>query len=111
SWDNRSPYLSRCCGGSFDGDALFGVPSGDINNRHIWALDTSSSDLLGETQPYAWQGVWTGIRPVEFASGYVMNANRCFCLSQDATAVRVWELYDPSELNKNYPISCFLESK
>lgn len=111
SWDNKSKILSRCCGGNFDCDAIFGVPSGDILNRHIWALDTSGSDLLGETFPYAWQGVWTGIRPVEFTSGFVNDSNRCFCISQDADSVRVWELYDPSELDGGCDITCFMETK
>lgn len=117
SWEQRSPTLDHIAGGAFDSYVLFGMPCGDIYNRHIWAFDTSSGDLLAGVYaypgqlPYSWQGVWTGIRPVEFASGFCYNKTRCFCLSQDRDAVRVWELFDPSEKDGGCEIVCNFETK
>lgn len=93
SFDNRGPVLNRVCAGSFGPYGMLGVPSGDQYNRHIWAIDTSSSDLLTASQPYAWQPIWKGIRPVEFASGFVNGEFRCFCLEQGRDIPRVWELF------------------
>lgn len=117
SWENRSPNLGAICGGAFDSYVMFGMPIGDVYNKHIWSFDTSSGDLLAGVYaypgqlPYSWQGVWTGIRPVEFASGFCYNRTRCFCLSQDRDAVRIWEMFDPSERDGGCEIVCNFETK
>jgi hypothetical protein len=111
SFKNLSPILSRVCAFNFKTYAGWSVPSGDVYNRHTWVIDTSSSDKLTSTLPYAWQGVWTGIRPVEWAVGTVNGIERCFCLSQDRDAVRVWEAFGKGSGDNGNPITCFAESR
>lgn len=93
SFENRSPIFSRCAAGAFEGYGLIGVPSGDQYNRHIWAINTSANDLITDNQPYSWQPIWKGVRPVEFAFGDVNGTNRIFCLEQGRDIPRVWELF------------------
>lgn len=112
SYNNMSPWMSRCCGGSFGSYAMMGTPSGDILNHHTWVLDTSSSDLLNSIKPYSWQGVWVGIRPVEFASGFIYREKRCFALSQDYDGfVRIWEMFDKTGLDEGQRITWFCDSR
>lgn len=119
SYRNRAPVLSRCCAGSMNGMGLMGFPSGSQWNRHIWAIDTSDSDLLTKSSPYSWQPIWKGIRPVEFCQGDVMGENRIFCLEQGRDIPRVWELF--GEKRRDYyllggilneqPIECRLQTR
>lgn len=103
-----SPVMDGICGASFENYLLMSVPAQDIQNRHTWVLDqgnTPSGDI-------AWDGYWTGIRPVEWASGQVSGESRIFALSMDMDGVnRVWEAFSPSRSDNGCPITCFVESK
>lgn len=112
SWRVRSrQFMSQACACYHDGFTLFGMPCGDIFNRHIWVLDNSSGDLLDQQLPYSWQGVWTGIRPVEIVSGVVNGELRTFCMSQDNDAVRIWEMFREDQLDGDCDIICNVETK
>lgn len=93
SFDNSSPTLNRVCGFGFKSFTGFSIPSGDVYNRHTWIIDNSVANLLSTQLPSAWNGVWMGTRPVEWASGYINGMNRCFYLSQDSCGVRIWEAF------------------
>lgn len=89
----------KVCGFAFNTYLGFSVPSGDVHNRHTWVLDTSSNSQLTGSAPYAWQSVWMGTRPVEWATGNVNGTQRAFYLSQDACGVRLWEAFMPDRLD------------
>jgi hypothetical protein len=66
------------------------VPSGSYYNRHSWVLDLSEQDLA---QP-VWNGWWSGIRPVEWATLVFQGQQRVFALSYDSDGVgRIWEAF------------------
>lgn len=97
SFSNISTFQSRVSGFSFGSYVGFSVPSGDQFNRHTWILDKSSQDMLGSGQPAAWNGIWMGTRPVQWATGFVQGLERAFYISQDVDAVRIWEAFKPSQ--------------
>lgn len=112
SFINLSPILSRACAMSFESNVGFSVPSGDIYNRHTWVLETSIANLLTSSTPPAWDGLWMGTRPVEWASATINGVNRCFFLSQDRDGgVRVWEAFQEDRTDDGHRIFCSLESR
>lgn len=109
SYDNLSPVLNRVAG--FAGGVYLGfsVPSGDLFNRHTWALNTSISDQLTSVAPPGWQGVWMGTRPVEWAMGIIRGVERTFHISQDTCGIRIWEALLPDQEDNGCRIFCSLE--
>lgn len=109
SFKNVSPVLSRVCGFSFGSYLGFSVPSGDVFNRHTWVLDTSIASQLSSDSPPAWQPVWMGTRPVEWASAIVNGVNRSFHLSQDRCGIRMWEAFKEEREDNGTRIYCSVE--
>lgn len=110
SLDNISEAtVFKVCGFSFDPFLGFSVPSGDIENRHTWVLDTSTNSQLTGEAPLAWQGIWMGTRPVEWACGVVNGVARAFYLSQDSCGVRMWEAFMPDRLDNGGRIFSSIE--
>jgi hypothetical protein len=97
-------------GASFENFLLMSVPSGGMRNRHTWVLDQSTADSLSTDMPPAWAGIWTGIRPVEWAVATVNNAERLFCVSRDHDGVaRIWEAFRGSPYDNGHPIEWSVE--
>lgn len=96
---NFAPDLSNICGTSFGSYMMMSVPSGDTYNAHTMVLDTAMADeLYSDGNIPAWQGVWTGFRPVEWVSGLIENQSRVFFASVDYTDTggsynHVWEAF------------------
>lgn len=112
SFNLISPMTWRACGGSFGPYAMMSVPSSDSLNHHTWVLDTSSSDLLTAMLPYSWQGVWTGVRPVEWATVDIDGKKRCFFLSADYDGfVRIWEAFADGKDDEGGPIQCYMDGR
>lgn len=110
SFDNISTAVqSRVAGFSFNTFLGYSVPSGDVFNRHTWALDTSTNSQLTGDSPFAWQGIWMGTRPVEWTTANVRGKDRAFYISQDACGVRVWEAFIPDRLDNGARIFCSVE--
>jgi hypothetical protein len=60
----------------------------------------------------SWQGVWTGIRPIEWASSHLNGKDRIFCLSLDYDGVlRIWEAFNGNRADNNQPIDWAIETK
>lgn len=78
-----SPDISKICCGVFDNYLLVSVPSQDRHNAHTWVLDQSVLQTNESNYPEAWSGIYTGIRPVEWASGIVEGVSRIYALSRD----------------------------
>lgn len=86
--------LSGVAGISYENYLLMSVPYADQYNPHTWVLDFTVRNLLNERSPRAWSSVWTGIRPIEWASGSIQGVPRIFCLSRDLDGRnRVWEAF------------------
>lgn len=110
SFENLSPILSRSCCFAFDSYIGMSVPSGDIYNRHTWVLGTDIANFLTASSPPAWQGIWMGTRPVEWAHGTIYGKDRCFQLSQDRDGgVRIWEAFMPIQEDDGNQIFTSLE--
>lgn len=78
-----SPDISKVCCGVFDNYLVVSVPSQDRHNAHTWVLDQSVLQSNETNYPEAWSGIYTGIRPVEWASGIVEGVSRIYALSRD----------------------------
>lgn len=112
---NLSPILNLMCGAAFENYLLMSVPSGDIYNGDTWVLDQSAVEAFKEGSQAAWNGVWTGIRPVEWAAGVFDDQKRCFVLSRDyvssgGSSVRVWEAFQ-DRTDAGNQIDCWMETK
>lgn len=108
---NLSAHLTGACAVAFENYFLVSVPSGSKYNAQTWALDQSPMDGA----PPAWCGIWTGVRPVEWAVGKVGGRDRCFFASYDATAVddthiHIWESFQSSREDEGGAISCQFET-
>lgn len=123
---------SRICAGSFDSYVWWSVPvarnptsfeftnnfQGRMYNGHTQVLDRivtpiefniSAGSSFGNS---AWQGVWTGLRPVEWATNEIWGKNRTFCLSIDYDSVlRIWEGFNGNRSDNNGPITWAIETK
>lgn len=106
---NFSDKINKIAGGSFESYLLMSVPSGDELNSQTMLLDFSISDELLETTPPAWQGVWTGIRPIEWQSDTYNGIRRMFCVSTDYQAIsgetsknHLWEAFRPERYDSYY---------
>ncbi len=100
------PDLSGICCGHYENYSLVSVPSGDVLNRHTWALDQAPFD--GNVN--AWTGIWTGWRPIEWSGGKVNGDDRLFFASIDYDGKnRVWEAMLPDRTDNGCPITCYAQ--
>jgi hypothetical protein len=116
--------LSGVCAGIRDSYVFWGVPVGPVSNGrpyngHIQVLDrqTTVVHTLGLNGPYTygtigWQGVWTGIRPVEWATADINGINRPYALSMDQDGViRIWEAFQGNRADNGHPIPWTFETR
>jgi len=91
---------------------LTSVPHADNFNRHTWVLDDGSSDTLTEEQPLNWASVWTGVRPVEWATVKINGVARLFCASVDADGEnRVYEAFIDERRDNGCDIPWAIETR
>lgn len=107
-WTN----LSETALGFYENFMVCSVPNGDKFNRHTWTLDqTVLSDSRGSSMQ-GWSSVWTGTRPVQWATGLFNGGLRCAHASVDVSGTnRVWESFIPEGLDDGLPILSFVETK
>lgn len=99
---NLSYDRKGICAGSIEDYTLISVPSGDKWNAHTWVYDSHSSNP-------GWDGVWTGIRPVQWVNLTISGSPRIFCVSKDTDGVnRLWEAFNPSRTDNGEPITAGL---
>lgn len=111
-----SPQLGLISAGSFENYLMMSVPYCDIYNAHTWVMDQSVIGELGSGSVGAWNGVWTGIRPVEWVNAVFDGVPRCFVASVDyteygGTNLGIWEAFKTDRTDSGNPIWCFMESK
>ena len=107
SWSKRNLSVDKSgiCAGEIEDYTLVSVPSGDRWNRHTWVFDDFQDNP-------GWDGVWMGVRPVQWAKANIRGTERIFCLSRDVDGVnRVWEAMQPHRADNGEPISCFLATR
>lgn len=103
---NLSEDLSGICAGAFENYLLVSVPSGDRLNAHTWALDYAVANLTtnafstSHPEHASWQPLWTGIRPVEWATDLISGSRRIFTASVDYQELggsfnHIWEAFQP----------------
>ena len=116
--------MSGVCAGFRDSYVFWGVPVGPVTggrvyNGHTQVLDrqTTVVHTLGLNGPYTygtigWQGVWTGTRPVEFATCDVFGSNRSYGLSMDQDRViRIWEGFQGNRADNGQQVPVSFETR
>jgi hypothetical protein len=127
SKSNMSPIRSGIAIVAFENWLLVAVPSGSRYNRHSWVMDGAPMSLLGSQAGPCWSGIWTGTYPVQFVTGEVQDAPRCFELSYSCSTapispgfpqagqpgrIQLWENFIGRRTDhENTPISCSWETK
>jgi hypothetical protein len=130
-----SEDLSRICCCSFESYLLVAVPSGGGQalgeglNTQTMVIDYSIADEQLQDEPPAWQGVWTGTRPVKFVTAEVSGVRKCFEGSVDYQSLNgsfnhIWENFKPERTDQydvedtqgnvttvHNPIYCSFETK
>ena len=110
------PDRSRIVAGNRDNYVFWSVPVGEtqqgvVRNTHTQVLNSAVVDS-GKGQLKAWQGIWTGISPVDWASGIVGGTAITVALSIDPDGkVRVWEAFQGNRADNGHEIPWSVETK
>jgi hypothetical protein len=81
-----SANLSGICAVSFENYLLYSIPYLETLNSATMVLDYAAASEFNQSRSPAWSGVWTGIRPVEWAAGVIDSQPRVFAFSVDYVA-------------------------
>ena len=120
-----SPHRVGICCGKHSSYVFWSVPIGPTINSRIYNGHTQVLDRMavpipppafwGIVAPYgvtSWQGVWTGINPIEWATDTFNGRPRTFCMSMDADGTpRIWEAFQGNRADNGYPIPWMVETK
>lgn len=95
---NFAPDLSGIASHAFENYVLVSAPSGDTLNAHTMVLDYSVANTLNSESDPAWQGIWTGIRPIKWDSDNINGQRRIFAASVDYQELNgsfnhIWEAF------------------
>lgn len=115
---------SPTCAGLCNSYVFWSVPVGPVTdgrnyNSHTQVLDRQTTVVrsVGLDGPFSygttgWQGVWTGIRPVEWASGVVGGRTHTYALSMDLDGVvRIWEAFQGNRADNGRAIPWQIETR
>lgn len=110
---NLSPNRTGACAAIYENYFLLSVPSGSKYNAHTWVADKAIT--MDQSEASAFVGIWTGIRPVEWITGYIGGKKRLFCLAFDETArddtnIHLWEAFQSDRKDAEHGIKCQWES-
>jgi hypothetical protein len=106
------------CAGLYGSYVFWSLPVGPVTNgrcycSHTQVLDrqTTPQRVTGGQGTSGWQGVWTGIRPVEWSNSRA-GRERIYALSMDNDGVvRIWEAFQSSRADNGHPIPWLVETK
>ena len=115
-----APNSSATCAGVRASYVFFSVPTGLVTNGRCYNAQTQVLDR--QTTPgtpsapqrntAGWQGIWTGIRPVEWASPEVGGLTRSYALSMDLDgSVRIWEAFQGNRADNGHQIPWTVETR
>ncbi len=112
------------CAGRFNSYVFWSVPVGSVINgrrycQHTQVLDRQTTTVrsAGVSGAFSagttgWQGIWTGIRPVEWANVKVGGNERCYAISADAQGVvRIWEAFQANRSDNGKRIPWIMETR
>ena len=100
-----APNTSGICSVSFENYLLCSIPYFEPLNSVTMVLDYAPASEWNQTRSPAWAGVWSGIRPIEWASGVVSGQPRVFAFSidysctNDGSFVHVWEAFSENRFD------------
>lgn len=119
-----SPDKSLIASGLRDSYVFWSVPmgptasNGRAYNNHTQVLDRVTVPVnfgFGSIVPYgvpSWQGVWTGIRPIEWSTASIFGQTRTYCMSMDFdNTVRIWESFQGNRCDNGQEIDWSIETK
>ena len=114
---------SGTCVGFRDSYVFWSVPVGPTQNGRCYNAHTQVLDRMvipipspfGGVTPSgitAWQGIWTGIRPIEWAGAAVDGQQRIYAMSMDYDGViRIWEAFQGNRCDNGRRIPWTVETK
>lgn len=94
-----SANLNGICAVSFENYLLYSIPYLETCNSATMVLDYAAASEWNQSRVPAWAGVWTGIRPVEWAPAVIESQPRLFAFSVDYSATNdgsfnsLWEAF------------------
>ena len=96
----------------FENYLLVSVPYCDRYNRHTWVLDNAPLQLANGASRAAWNGFWTGTRPIQWLYGNFSGQEQIFYFSKDYDGVnRLWEAFSPDRQDDSCPITWYVETR
>lgn len=107
---------SQACAVAYENFLLVSVPVGGKFNRQTWALDQSPNMAGGDGRASrAWAGVWSGTRPVQWATYKVGARERCYFASFDersrnGSKIHIWEAFRGERTDSQGRIACQFET-
>lgn len=106
-----SSDLSGIACSTYENYLLVSVPSASPFNTHTWVLDNTVMQLNRSAAP-AWNGYWTGTRPVQWISANINGVNRSLYFSADYDGnTRLWEAFTPDRLDDGCPVTWWVETR
>ena len=117
-----SPDRGIVAGGIRDSYLFWSVPVGPTENGRCYngqtqVLDAATIPKGVDATVYtagvpSWQGIWTGIRPVEWATESIAGQTRVFTLSMDYDgALRIWEAFQGNRADNGHQVPWTIETK
>lgn len=111
-----SPVLREMSGVAFENYLALSVPSGDVHNAHTWVLDQSVEGSLQAFAAAAWNGIWTGTRPIEWATEILDGVPICTHASRSeftyqSTTNHLWMSFGSGRVDNQNPIWCSMETR
>lgn len=116
--------MDLTCAGRFNNYVWWSVPVGTVIRGRRYCQQTQVLDrqttvvrsvgIGGAFQAgtTGWQGVWTGIRPVEWASSNTGGNDLVYALSVDADGVvRIWQAFQANRSDNGQRIPWYMETR
>ena len=110
-----SPNQTVACTGFFNSYVFWSVTTGKSNggigvNAQTQVLDRQPMPTTPD-ELFSWQGIWTGINPVSWATMEVLGQTRCYAMSYDADGqIRFYEAFQGNRADNGYPIPWSVET-
>lgn len=96
--------LSTICSCSFESYLMISCPVNDTLNSQTMVMDYAIADELVASEQPAWNGVWTGTRPIKWMSTQIGTTTRCMFASidyqvLDGSANHLWEAFQDNRMD------------